>query len=291
MGRHTKPPSRFPQRAAAAAVVVTTGGLSIASSGTFTAISPADSLPTMPIPVVPPSLAFVAPADPVVVPVADVESVTAQLPVFAPAPIESPTVPVEPPPPPVTEVTVKPGDTLAELAEANGQDWHDLQARNLATVTNPNTLAVGQVLSLVAPVLPLPALLDSAAPEPPAAATASKAPLSAAVSGVVGIAQTFTGVRYVYGGKTRAGLDCSGLVYLVLKQAGLTNQYRNSYALRSWVTPIKKSEARPGDLVFGPGHVAIYAGNGMMIDAPNPGKKVGLRKVYSNMYEYGRVPA
>lgn len=122
---------------------------------------------------------------------------------------------------------------------------------------------------------------------------AADAPATArGVSAIPSIAKTFTGVKYVYGGKNRAtGLDCSGFVFNVLKQAGLSNTYRTSGALREWATPISKSQARAGDLVFGPGHVGIYLGDGMMIDAPRPGKTIQVRQVYSTMTSYGRIPA
>ena len=45
----------------------------------------------------------------------------------------------------------------------------------------------------------------------------------------------------------------------------------------------------PGDLVFMPGHVGIYAGGGMMWDAPRSGNSVSKRPVYSSSATYGRV--
>jgi cell wall-associated NlpC family hydrolase len=53
---------------------------------------------------------------------------------------------------------------------------------------------------------------------------------------------------------------------------------------------VSRSQALPGDLVFGPGHVGIYAGDGMMLDAPDFGLKVDLRGVYKTMTSYGRIP-
>jgi len=49
-------------------------------------------------------------------------------------------------------------------------------------------------------------------------------------------------------------------------------------------------QARPGDLViFGETHIAIYAGDGMMYDAPHTGASVGLREIYSAFVSFGRV--
>lgn len=129
-----------------------------------------------------------------------------------------------------------------------------------------------------------------AAPVPAPSGRSERASRPAAPTGVVGIARTFLGTPYRYGGKSPDAVDCSGLIYLVLKRAGLTDGYRTSHALREWVVPISRAEARPGDLVFGPGHVGIYIGNGRMIDAPKPGSSVGDRPVYSSMTSYGRIP-
>jgi Cell wall-associated hydrolases (invasion-associated proteins) len=54
------------------------------------------------------------------------------------------------------------------------------------------------------------------------------------------------------------------------------------------------SNPQPGDLIFfGNGssayHVAIYVGNGMMIDANHPGGTVGVRAIYSGVSGYGRI--
>jgi cell wall-associated NlpC family hydrolase len=107
---------------------------------------------------------------------------------------------------------------------------------------------------------------------------------------LVSLAKSYVGTPYRWGGRSSAGLDCSGLVYVVLKRAGVTSTYRTSSALREWTTPVSRSQALPGDLVFGPGHVGIYAGDGMMLDAPDFGLKVDLRGVYKTMTSYGRIP-
>lgn len=278
MGRHRKRSARIPQRALLFGLV---GASALVAA-------PASSLPVVnAAPIVqrtfPNGLPAVLPQQ---VPARVVAPAT--IPASAPTVALPAVVPAEVPPAP-TEVTVVRGDTLGKLAKVSGQSWQDLWARNLATVPNPNVLRVGQVLSLVAQLQPLPV---PAAPAPAPAAAPTEAPRapSASVSGVVSAAEEMFGVPYRWGGKSTSGVDCSGLVFLALKSVGLTDTYRTSSALRSWTDPISKSEARAGDLVFGPGHVAIYAGNGMMIDAPRPGKTVGLRKVYSHMTSYGRIP-
>ena len=56
---------------------------------------------------------------------------------------------------------------------------------------------------------------------------------------------------------------------------------------------VKKADLRPGDLVFfysGPSHVGIYVGDGQIIHAPRPGKKVGYIKVSSMPWKGARRP-
>lgn len=265
LGRHRKPPARVPQRALISGLV----------GASALVVAPASSPPVV----------SAAPAVQRTFPSGLPAVASAPAPVVVPA--VAPPRAVVPPVP--TEVTVAPGDTLGKLAKVTGQSWQGLWARNLATVADPNVLRVGQVLSLVAPPHPLPAPA-APAPRPAAAPTGAATAAAGQALGVVGAAKEMLGVPYRWGGKSASGVDCSGLVYLALKSVGLTSTYRTSGALREWAVPISKSEARPGDLVFGPGHVGIYAGNGMMIDAPRPGQTVGLHKVYANMTSYGRVP-
>lgn len=104
-------------------------------------------------------------------------------------------------------------------------------------------------------------------------------------------ARLFIGVPYLYGGEDRGGMDCSGLVYNVLRRLGL-NPPRVAAAQARWAVPISADGARPGDLVFhgNPAtHVGIYVGNGRMVDAPRSGFLVGERGIYPGAY-YRRIP-
>ena len=95
---------------------------------------------------------------------------------------------------------------------------------------------------------------------------------------IVNIASKYLGVRYVYGGSTPSGFDCSGLVQYVCRQVGISvnrssrDQYKNGVY-------VAKNNLQPGDLVFFAkgrtiSHVGIYAGNGQVIHSPRPGKVV-----------------
>lgn len=95
---------------------------------------------------------------------------------------------------------------------------------------------------------------------------------------IVNEAKKYIGVRYVYGGTSPAGFDCSGLVQYVCRKVGIAVN-RSSSSQYSNGTAVSRSELQPGDLVFfskggGISHVAIYAGGGQLIHSPRPGKSV-----------------
>lgn len=101
-------------------------------------------------------------------------------------------------------------------------------------------------------------------------------------AGVVAYAKNFLGVPYVYGGTTPAGFDCSGFVGYVYRDARGINLPRTTWGIGSAGTRISPSQAVPGDILYYGGHVGIYAGDGMMIHAPRPGRTVSLQPIYGS---------
>lgn len=97
-------------------------------------------------------------------------------------------------------------------------------------------------------------------------------------SAIVSSAASYLGVPYVWGGTSRSGVDCSGLVFLAHKAVGISVA-RYSGTLGSRGKAISASEAQPGDVVCYSGHVGIYVGGGQMIHAPRPGKVVCYQNV------------
>ena len=99
-------------------------------------------------------------------------------------------------------------------------------------------------------------------------------------AGIVGYAQAFHGVPYVWGGSTPAGFDCSGFTSYVYGAFGISLPH-SSGAQAGYGVPVSAAEARPGDLICMPGHVGIYVGNGMMVHAPAPGQSVKTQAIYA----------
>ncbi|GIG30431.1 C40 family peptidase [Cellulomonas marina] len=128
----------------------------------------------------------------------------------------------------------------------------------------------------------------AAAEAAPVEAAAAAVPAAAAGSSVIEIAAQYVGVPYVYGGTTPAGFDCSGFIGYVYAQLGISLP-RTSSGIRSVGTVVSAAEAQPGDLIWSPGHISIYAGGGQQIDAPRPGKTIQFRSIWQSSPVYLRI--
>ena len=110
---------------------------------------------------------------------------------------------------------------------------------------------------------------------------------------VVAAAKRFLGLAYLWAGTSTYGFDCSGFTYTVFRRFGIElPRDADRQALHG--TRVAASALRPGDLVFfatdgGAGtvhHVAIYAGDGTILEAPNTGAAVRLVQLAPRMGEF-----
>jgi cell wall-associated NlpC family hydrolase len=97
-------------------------------------------------------------------------------------------------------------------------------------------------------------------------------------SQIVGIAQRYLGVPYVFGGASPSGFDSSGLTMYVYAQIGISLPHGATQQQKA-CRPVPLRRLRPGDLVFFGNakyshHVGIYVGDQVMIDAPHTGAVV-----------------
>lgn len=141
-----------------------------------------------------------------------------------------------------------------------------------------------------------PAADPTPSPEPePAPSVEAPAADPGSVEAFVNAALAQEGVKYVLGGKGPNSFDCSGLVYYALKQSGNNIGYMTSggWAKSGYTTIGSIDELQRGDIICITGHVAIYLGDGMMVDASTSNGKVVVRSVGSwarNNFICGKRP-
>ena len=94
------------------------------------------------------------------------------------------------------------------------------------------------------------------------------------------------GIRYKYGGNTpESGLDCSGLVRHIFKEAWGKTLPRTAAEISHVGAKVDKDDLQPGDLVFyntlkrGFSHVGIYLGNRQFIHSPSTGGEVRIESM------------
>ena len=115
--------------------------------------------------------------------------------------------------------------------------------------------------------------------EPTAAPASSSVPQGVG-SDAVAIGSNYLGTPYAWGGGAPGGFDCSGFVSYVYAQMGISLPHQSGDILNSG-TVISASEARPGDILWWPGHVGIYAGNGQVLHS-TPGPGVSITNIWGS---------
>lgn len=115
-------------------------------------------------------------------------------------------------------------------------------------------------------------------------------------------AEKYLGFPYVWGGSSPStSFDCSGFVSWVINKSGVGNVGRQTaQGLYNLSTPISKTQAKPGDLVFftktynSPNpvtHIGIFVGDGKMIHCGNPIQYTSIETSYwkKHFYGFGRI--
>jgi len=175
-----------------------------------------------------------------------------------------------------------------------------------ATALSQITAHIAQLQSLIASVSPqvrgtattgsgqFAAELAGATAPATAPATAAAGSASGTVTGadVVAQAKTYLGVPYVWGGESRSGIDCSGLVQASYHKLGIDLPRVAADQAHEGTAVPSLAQAQPGDLLtFGnPAyHIAIYLGDNKLIESPEPGKTVHITDVYQTPTSIRRI--
>lgn len=121
-----------------------------------------------------------------------------------------------------------------------------------------------------------------------AATVNNPVPQSVSGNAVLEIAARYVGVPYVAGGTTPDGFDCSGFVSYVYAQLGIDLPHSSS-GIKAAGTVVSRADALPGDLIWSPGHISIYAGGNDQIDSPTAGKTVQFRSIWQSSPVFIRI--
>lgn len=145
------------------------------------------------------------------------------------------------------------------------------------------------MLLLLAPLmLAACAGVPPASGPPAAASTTAPRPGDTLGERAAGIAAGQVGVPYRYGGRSREGFDCSGLVSYAYARAGRTVP-RTTRGLWRELEPVAAGDLETGDVLFFDiegkvSHVGLYLGSGRFVHAPSTGREVTIADLGSAYY-------
>ncbi|WP_139892134.1 LysM peptidoglycan-binding domain-containing protein [Bacillus sp. D386] len=188
-------------------------------------------------------------------------------------PSKQPVAPKSPAPSTKTTYSVKSGDTLGRISQQYGMTVAQLKSLNNL---KSDMIYVGQTLKLSGNSASKPAPKQD---EIVRDGSDSQIGNSTFTSRLINESKKVIGTKYVFGGTSTSGFDCSGFIYYVFNKAGYDiNRYSAAgYYDRSYYV----DNPKPGDLVFfentykkGISHLGIYIGNNQFINADNSGVRI-----------------
>lgn len=97
--------------------------------------------------------------------------------------------------------------------------------------------------------------------------------------------KSFLGTPYLWGGASAYGYDCSGYVGRLYDYAGISIP-RDADLQQKFVKEIEEKDLNFGDLIFFPGHVGMYIGEGKMVHANLTQGGVGISNILNPMNDY-----
>lgn len=104
---------------------------------------------------------------------------------------------------------------------------------------------------------------------------------------VMSTARKQLGKPYRYGAAGPSSFDCSGFTMFVWRHVGV-HMPHSSRAQYGMFPKVSRAKARVGDLVYSPGHIGLYIGDGKMIHSPETGDHVKISPLHSNMVGLAR---
>ena len=186
----------------------------------------------------------------------------------------------------VSDVTARIAQIQSQLSMLAPPTAAGSSAAFAASLRTATAAAGTATTSTTATSAATPSAATSAAPTAgPGAGASAKA------EAVIAEARKYVGMPYVWGGSSPAdgGMDCSGLIQYVYGKFGIDLPRVSADQARAGTPVASMAEARPGDLIawdnsgrnVGADHIAVYIGNGKMLEAPRTGLNIRIVDVPS----------
>jgi cell wall-associated NlpC family hydrolase len=175
-----------------------------------------------------------------------------------------------------------------QLAEQRREEAARLAAAEAAQAAERAAMAAAAAAAAAAQRAQIESSSSSSALVSSAPSLAPPPPVASGAAGAVQAALSRVGDPYVWGASGPSYFDCSGLVMWAYDQAGISLPHFSG-AQYADTTHISLNDLEPGDLVFprDPGeHVAMYIGNGEIVEAPQTGEDVHVVPLDTSFFVY-----